>query len=226
MSEDLMKYDELTADSKCRETALLIVDFVSDFDFEDGELLFRRSREAVKNVSILKKKIKRINAPVIYVNDELGNGRTALEDDLSKLEGRSAKAAEIMSSIRPEDDDHWIVKPQRSGFYGTPLGNLLLSLGVSSVIVAGVTTDICVLFTAHDAYMRGYAVSVPSDCRAALEDSHHKDALRFLERVADIDSSPSTSDRWKRISSATNSQGGNPLGHLNTSGADLVFSPN
>lgn len=198
-----MKYDELSAGPGHRDTALLIVDFVSDFDFEDGELLFRRSREAVRNAADLKNRLKRLNAPVIYVNDELGNGRNGLQDDLRRLENRSAKAAEIMSSIRPYEDDHWIVKPQRSGFYGTPLGNLLLSLGVNSVIVAGVTTDICVLFTAHDAYMRGYSVSIPSDCCAALEDSHHNEALRFLQRVADVDSSPSTSDRWRWISSST-----------------------
>lgn len=190
-----MKYGEISVSSS-PATALLLVDFVSDFNFEDGNRIFRRSRKAVMNAACLKRRLKNIGVPVIYVNDELGKGRIKFRETLGELENRSAEAAEIMSVIRPEEDDHWVVKPQRSGFYGTPLGSLLLKLGVNSVIIAGVTTDMCVLFTAHDAYMRGYSVRVPSDCCAALEDSHHDEALRFLERVADVDSSPSTKYIW------------------------------
>lgn len=182
-----------------KEAALLIVDMVSDFSFEDGDRLFKRSLQIVDNLALLKRRLKSMDAPVVYVNDELGHGRDKLNEDLYELERRSAEAAEILSLIKPDDDDHWISKPQRSGFYGTPLGSLLLSLEVSSVIVAGVTTDICVLFTAHDAYMRGYSVNVPSDCCTAVEDAHHDQALRFMKRVAKARLVPSTSDRWSRF---------------------------
>src|SRR5262249_37815312 len=73
------------------------------------------------------------------------------------------------------------------GFYGTSLGVLLLSMGVSNIILTGVTTDICILFTAHDAYMRGYNVHIPSDCCASGDPKHHSNALSFLKRVAEAD---------------------------------------
>lgn len=181
------------------KTALLVVDMVSDFEFEDGDKLFESTMSFVEGLANLKRRLKARKIPVIYVNDDLGSGRDRLARDLEALERRSKKAAEILTWIRPEIGDHWIVKPQRSGFYGTALGSLLLSLGVDSTVVTGVTTDICVLFTAHDAYMRGYSVNIPSDCCAAVERSHHDHALSFLDRVAKANTSPTTTDRWQHF---------------------------
>jgi nicotinamidase-related amidase len=84
-----------------------------------------------------------------------------------------------------------VLKPQRSGFYETPLSVLLASLEISRLIVTGFTTDICVLFTAHDAYMRGFDVLVPSDCTAAVEGEFHDSALKLMERVANVDTGSS-----------------------------------
>ena len=53
--------------------------------------------------------------------------------------------------------------------------------------MAGITTDICVLFTAHDAYMRGYEVSVPADCTAAVTEEFEESALELIKRVANAD---------------------------------------
>ena len=97
-----------------------------------------------------------------------------------------------LERIRPAENDLYVLKPQRSGFYETPLAVLLESMEISSLILAGVTTDICVLFTAHDAYMRGFSLAVPSDCTAAVE-KHYKDhALELIERVTEADVRPST----------------------------------
>ena len=53
-------------------------------------------------------------------------------------------------------------------------------------------TDICVLFTANEAYMNDYGVLVPRDCVAAEKEEYHLDALKLMERVlkADITASP------------------------------------
>jgi nicotinamidase-related amidase len=173
-----------------RSAALLIVDMISDFEFEDGDRLFSNTLEILEPLAALKVNMRARGIPVIYVNDELGDGSDRLIEDIGKLGDRSDRASQILELLAPDGADHWIVKPQRSGFYATRLGNLLLSLNVSSVVVAGVTTDICVFFTAHDAYMRGYSLWIPSDCCAAVEASHHDDALSFIRRVADADTTP------------------------------------
>ena len=170
--------------------ALLIVDMISDFEFDDADALFGNALKILEPLSALKRVMRARGTPVIYVNDELGHGSDQLRQDIDKLRVRSERASKVLDVLAPESTDHWIVKPQRSGFYATRLGNLLLSLNVSSVVVAGLTTDICVFFTAHDAYMRGYSLWIPSNCCAAVESSHHDDALNLIRRVAHADTTP------------------------------------
>ncbi len=53
------------------------------------------------------------------------------------------------------------------------------------------TTDICVLFTANDAYLHDFELFVPADCTAAVDDSDHRYALNYLGRVLQADTAPS-----------------------------------
>ncbi|CAN5675608.1 cysteine hydrolase [soil metagenome] len=173
------------------DIALLIVDMINDFEFEGGKKLFKNTCSIVEGVRDLKFRARRANVPVIYVNDGLNRWSEDRDMFLETVLAGSAKAKEVVSEIRPMAGDYMIIKPQRSGFYGTSLGSLLLSLNVGRLIITGIATDICVLFTAHDAHMRGYSVSVPSDCAAAEADQFHRQALQLMERVAKIETAAS-----------------------------------
>ncbi len=59
----------------------------------------------------------------------------------------------------------------------------LRSMGVTKLTIAGVVTNICVLYTAADALMRGYEVEVPEDCVAALDADDHRFALKQIKEV-------------------------------------------
>lgn len=168
-------------------TAILVLDMISDFDFEDGDKLYRKALKAAEKLSDLKSRAKSAGVPVIFVNDNFGKWNEDFAAYAESVRTTSAKGRRIIEMIGPESGDYHILKPQRSAFYATPLGVLLLTLNVSNLILTGVTTDICVLFTAHDAYMRGYQMQIPSDCTAAIKESHHKNALEFLKRVIDAD---------------------------------------
>ena len=109
----------------------------------------------------------------------------------------------MVDLIGPQPGDYHIHKPQRSAFYATPLEVLLLTLNVSELIIAGITTDICVLFSAHNAYMRDYKLHVPSDCSAAVLDNHHKHALEFRERVVYAETRPSDQVRLEAADRAS-----------------------
>ena len=170
----------------CSE-ALLILDMITDFEFKDGERLFPQALEIARNIALLKEKAKAADAAVIYVNDNYGRWNEDFHSYVRSVEQRSDMGRQIVELLRPQKEDMFVLKPQRSGFYATPLGVLLLSMGTSRVVVTGVTADICVLFTAHDAYMRGFSVYVPSDCTTAINRRHSQHALRFLERIADVD---------------------------------------
>ena len=178
-------------DHKDAGVALLIIDLVTDFDFEDGKRLYEAVQPKIDPLVDLKARMKKAGMPVIYVNDNFGIWKNSFSKTLDAARS-SVLGKQIVSRILPDDDDYHVLKPQRSGFFATPLDVLLASLEVSELIITGVTTDICVLFTAHDAYMRGYHVHVPSDCSAAVEEKHHSQSLRLLKRIADTDTRPST----------------------------------
>lgn len=80
-------------------------------------------------------------------------------------------------------DDLPILKPRHSAFFGTPLEFLLDELRITQLIIAGLTTDNCVMFTAHDAYLRKIAAFVPSNCAAARDPRDHRAALRHIRTV-------------------------------------------
>jgi len=167
-------------------TALLIVDMISEFEFQGGEKLCRNALQAAENVRELKQRARGQRAPVIYVNDNYGRWNEDFRTMAERIRTGSERGRRISELLAPEPNDLYILKPQRSGFYETPLSVLLQSLRVSNLIICGVTTDMCVLFTAHDAYMRGFRVFVPEDCCAAVEAEHHYEALRLLSRVTDV----------------------------------------
>jgi nicotinamidase-related amidase len=170
----------------CSE-ALLILDMISDFEFEDGDRLYPQALAAAERIARLKRKAKDADAAVVYVNDNYGRWNEDFHTYTRNVREKSEKGGKIIELLEPERDDMFVLKPQRSGFYATPLGVLLLSMGTSRLVITGVSTDICVLFTAHDAYMRGFSVCVPADCSAAIKPSHHRRSLKFLERIADVD---------------------------------------
>jgi nicotinamidase-related amidase len=174
------------------KTALLIVDFFSDFEFEGGDRLKKQAAVAARKLIKLKEKAKALRLPVIYVNDNFEHWRDDFTHQVDRLIERTDEAGQIARLLKPDESDYYVLKPQRSGFYSTPLERLLNSLKVKKLIIAGLSTDICVMFTAHDAYERGFEVAIPSDCTAAVDPKHKRDALQLLERVAKVDTTPST----------------------------------
>jgi nicotinamidase-related amidase len=113
---------------------------------------------------VLKTQAKRCGAPVIYVNDNFGEWHSEKSLLVERALGGENPVTE---RLKPAEDDYFIIKPQFSGFYATNLPVLLPKLGVSRLILTGVATEICVLFTAADAHMRDYALWIPQDAVAS-----------------------------------------------------------
>ncbi|MFF2148181.1 cysteine hydrolase family protein [Kitasatospora sp. NPDC058190] len=74
-----------------------------------------------------------------------------------------------------------MVKSKDSGFYETDLHDQLQALGVDTVLISGMQTQICVQTTAADAFFRGYKVWVPSDCVVSAQPEDKARALEWLE---------------------------------------------
>jgi nicotinamidase-related amidase len=152
-----------------------------------------------RKLASFKKRAKEAKVPVIYVNDNFGKWQSDFKKLLTHCLADSAKGCKIADLLKPDDDDYFVLKPKHSGFYSTTLDLLLEYLKVKTLILTGVTTDICILFTASDAYMRDFNLFVPKDCVASVKTDKNKHALEYMERVLKADIRPSSEIDFNQI---------------------------
>ena len=171
--------------------ALILIDVINDMEFEGGEALLRNALSAAKKLSQLARRARNAGVPVIYVNDNFGKWRSDFRQQLGHVLEDGVRGEAVAKLLRPDDDDYFVLKAKHSGFYHTQLDLLIDYLQVSAIVLAGFTTDICVLFTASDAYMRDLEIIVPPDCSAAQSMKHHESALEHMTRVLKVKTTPS-----------------------------------
>lgn len=173
------------------EVALLLIDVINDLEFNGGEALLRQALPMATQIAALKRRAKHAGIPAIYVNDNFGRWQSDFAKLLTHCLEDGVRGQPLAEQLRPEGDDYFVLKPEHSGFYATTLDLLLRYLKVTTVILTGLTGDICVLFTANDAYMRDLHVVVPADCVASLQPDENRHALTHMQRVLKADIRPS-----------------------------------
>ncbi len=162
------------------DTALLIIDMLNAFDFEEADDLIAATRPIVDPINRLRRQARAAGLPVIYVNDNYGRWCDERSDLIEWLTREDTSGAGIAHAIMPEADDYFVIKPEASGFYATLLPALLPRLGISRLILTGVAADICVQFTAADAHMREYPLWVPADAIASQTEERRRWALKVM----------------------------------------------
>jgi nicotinamidase-related amidase len=175
--------------------ALIVDDVLNDFVY--GKL---KSPKALRIIAATKRLIlsaRRRGIPVVYACD------AHLENDPEiKLWGAHAmkgtKGSLVIDELKPTPKDFVLEKRVYSSFHETGLDLLLRDLGVDSVVIAGLYTDICVRHSAADAFQRGFKVVIPSDCVEALNEDNDS-GLDYLRRIynAEITTSSELEKRWK-----------------------------
>jgi nicotinamidase-related amidase len=171
--------------------ALLLIDVINALDFEGGEELLRHALPAAEKIAALKRGAKQAGVPVVYVNDNFGKWQSDFKKILEHCLRDDSRGKPLAELLRPEEDDYFVLKPKHSGFFSTTLDILLDYLGVRTLVLAGLTGDICVLFTAHDAYMRDFNLVIPSDCVASNDPAENEYTLEKMHRLLDADTRPS-----------------------------------
>jgi nicotinamidase/pyrazinamidase len=166
--------------------ALIINDMENDFVDEKGALRVEKASECVEPIKKWKATMKKEGSPVIYVCDTHFKGDIEFDKwGTHTVEG--TWGAEVIEELKPDDTDYVLKKWKYSAFYATPLDMLLRQLGVDTIVLTGVLTDVCIQHTAADAYYRGYKTIVPRSCTATITEERKEYALNFVEQMYDAE---------------------------------------
>jgi len=171
--------------------ALLLVDVINPCDFPEAEELLRHALPAARNIAALKRRAVEASVPVIYANDNFGRWRSDLAAVVERCLEPDCKGRPLCEALRPGEEDYFVLKPKHSAFYSTTLDLLLRALRTRVLVVCGFATNICVLFTANDAYMRDLRLIVPADCVASNTKAENEAALAQMAKVLKADVGPS-----------------------------------
>lgn len=163
-------------------TALVIIDVINDLEFPGGENVLPWAEKMAAALIPIRDAARAASVPVIYANDNYGQWRSNFDDIYKHAVRKTARGRHVARRLKPGRDDYFILKPKHSAFFATSMVPLLESLKVRRLILTGIATNLCVLFSAHDAYMNEYEILVLSDCCAAESDDDHNIALDQLKR--------------------------------------------
>lgn len=182
-------------------TALLIIDMQRDFVAPGGFGAslgndVQRLRTAVEPTRRVLAAAREVGMPVLHTREghrpdladlfaakkhrarsELGIGE---HGPMGRILVRGEHGHAIIDELAPAAGEPVVDKPGKGAFYATDLDTLLHASGVSRLIVAGVTTEVCVSTTVREANDRGYECLVLSDCTASYSPTFHETALAIL----------------------------------------------
>ncbi len=126
------------------------------------------------------------------MNDNFGRWQSNFDQLVTHCLKDGVRGRPFVEQLAPDPErDYFVLKPKHSAFYQTPLDLLLKHFGAQRLILTGVSTNSCVLFSASDAYMRDMELFVPSDCVAACNAEEQETALEQMKCMLKADISPS-----------------------------------
>jgi nicotinamidase-related amidase len=167
--------------------ALVLVDVINDLQFEGGARLLPQALAMAGPLAALAARARRARVPVVYVNDNFGRWRSDFRALLARCLRGPVRGRPLARRLRPRAGDYVVLKTKHSGFYATTLELLLRYLGADTLVLAGLTGDRCVLFTAADAFMRDFRLAVPADCTVSIEPAANRRALAEMARLLHAD---------------------------------------
>jgi nicotinamidase-related amidase len=173
-------------------SALLLIDVINDLAFDGSQDLVEQAEPMALRLAALKRRAASAGVPVIYINDNFGRWRSDFRRTVEHCTARSSPGRRVSRRLRPTARDYFVLKPKHSGFFDTTLDTLLGSLRIRRVILTGIAGNICVLFTANDAYMREFRVFAPADCIVSNTAADNEHALRQIVTVMKGNVTPSS----------------------------------
>ena len=165
--------------------AVLVVDMLNDFTLDGAPLKVEENKKVIPNIKFLLDKERVLGTPIVYVCDSHTENDNEFEI-WPKHCVKGTRGAQIVDELSPKESDFIVKKTTYDGFFRTSLDDLLKSLGVDCLIITGCVINICILYTASSAVLRGYKVEIPLNCVSALDDKSRECAINQFENVLSV----------------------------------------
>ncbi|MEA2362069.1 MAG: hypothetical protein QOD71_1214 [Thermoleophilaceae bacterium] len=163
-----------------KRSAVIVVDMLNTYDHEDADRLVPSVENVLEPIAGLVERATSEGVEVIYVNDNYGDWRSSHEQLVeAALKGRRP---DLVEPILPPGDAEFVIKARHTIFYMTPLEYLLWQKEIGHLVLAGQVTEQCILYSALDAYVRHFEVTIPTDAVAHIHEDLAQGALKMMER--------------------------------------------
>ena len=216
MGTGKIQADPYDLDFELDSTALVMIDMQRDFVEPGGfgEMLgndvslLRSSIEPCKDLLEIARKVGLF---IIHTREghrpdlsdlppakkERGHLQTGIGDvgPMGRILVRGEVGHDIISELYPIDGEPVVDKPGKGAFYDTDLLGILRNRNIKTLIVCGVTTEVCVHTTVREANDRGFNALVPHDCTASYFPEFKRVALEMVKAQGGIFGWVSDSDR-------------------------------
>lgn len=163
---------------------LVVIDVLNHFEHEEGDRLLASFRERLPGLRDALDRARAAQIPVVYVNDRHGEWGTDRAATIRiALEGRGG---EELAALAPRDDEPLLLKSRYSAFDHTDLELLLGELEAERLLLAGGSTEGCIVQTGIHARELGFKVTILTAACATVDPERERVALRYAEEVAGI----------------------------------------
>ena len=168
-------------------SALIVIDLLEDFVRPGAPLEVPETRRILPSVARRVARARKEGELVVYVCDShRKNDPEFVRMGWPPHAVAGTPGAAVVRRISPEPGDVVVEKKSYSGFHRTALASVLRRHGIRNLSFAGCVTNICILYIAYEAVVRGYDVIVDEALVAGLDRKSHAFALDQMEKILGV----------------------------------------
>ncbi|MEH6528168.1 MAG: isochorismatase family cysteine hydrolase [Sneathiella sp.] len=163
-----------------RTTAVLVVDMINEYLACDGKIICKSGHEIIEPINSITNFCRANSGLILFCNTEINSGNEPIARKWGVHAKANTKSSKVFEKLATHQNDIAIPKISYNAFFKSNLEETLKEQKISTVIVCGIHTHICVLLTAAAAFDIGYNVIVMEDCMTTDYKPNNDTRLRFL----------------------------------------------
>jgi nicotinamidase-related amidase len=145
---------------------------------------FQEGRAIIPNLQKLLREGRKRGFPIVFACDSFLEGDFIFKGKMKVHSLRGTRGAEVVDDLKPEPTDVVLPKRRFSAFFKTDLDQTLRMHGVDTVVVTGMTTEVCVLMTVMDGLSLDFSAVILEDCSASRSKEFHQGCLNLYRDFA------------------------------------------